>query len=48
MADLMAGYKVFVAGTRGHCRSSYDGSAYRHGLLAADYAVISATPDGLV
>lgn len=38
--DLMADYKVIVADTRGHGRSTNDGSEYSYGLLAADYLAL--------
>ena len=37
IADLMTDYKVIVADTRGHGRSTNDGSKYSYELLAADY-----------
>ncbi|MBE1282577.1 MAG: alpha/beta fold hydrolase [Rhodobacteraceae bacterium] len=37
VADLMADYTVIVADTRGHGRSTNDGSAYGYELLADDY-----------
>ena len=40
VTDLMADYKVIVADTRGHGRSTNDGSDYRYGLLAADYLAL--------
>jgi pimeloyl-ACP methyl ester carboxylesterase len=38
--DLMADYKVIVADTRGHGRSTNDGSVYSYDLLAADYLAL--------
>ena len=40
VADLMADHRVIVADTRGHGRSSNDGSAYSYELLAADYVAL--------
>ncbi|WP_299350315.1 alpha/beta fold hydrolase [uncultured Shimia sp.] len=40
VADLMADYKVIVADTRGHGRSTNDGSDYSYGLLASDYLAL--------
>jgi pimeloyl-ACP methyl ester carboxylesterase len=40
VADLMADYKVIVADTRGHGRSTNDGSDYGYGLLASDYLAL--------
>jgi len=40
VADLMQDYRVIVADTRGHGRSSNDGSAYSYGLLASDYLAL--------
>ena len=40
VADLMADYKVIVADTRGHGRSTNDGSDYSYGLLSADYLAL--------
>ncbi|MEX3007400.1 alpha/beta fold hydrolase [Hoeflea sp. TYP-13] len=40
IADLMKDHTVIVADTRGHGRSSNDGSAYSYGLLAADYMAL--------
>jgi len=40
VADLMKDYKVIVADTRGHGRSTNDGSEYTYGLLAADYLAL--------
>jgi len=37
VADLSADYRVIVADTRGHGRSTNDGSAYSYTLLAQDY-----------
>ncbi|MGC3938601.1 alpha/beta fold hydrolase [Roseobacter sp. EG26] len=38
--DLMTDFKVIVADTRGHGRSSNDGSAYSYDLLASDYLAL--------
>ncbi len=40
VADLMTDYKVIVADTRGHGRSTNDGSEYTYGLLASDYLAL--------
>ncbi len=40
VADLMKDYKVIVADTRGHGRSTNDGSDYSYTLLAADYLAL--------
>ncbi|UWQ89819.1 alpha/beta hydrolase [Rhodobacteraceae bacterium M382] len=40
VADLMRDHKVIVADTRGHGRSTNDGSDYSYGLLAADYLAL--------
>lgn len=40
VADLMTDHRVIVADTRGHGRSSNDGSAYSYDLLAADYLAL--------
>lgn len=40
VADLMADHRVIVADTRGHGRSSNDGSAYSYALLAQDYLAL--------
>lgn len=40
VADLMKDYKVIVADTRGHGRSTNDGSAYTYTTLAADYLAL--------
>ena len=40
VSDLMADHKVIVADTRGHGRSTNDGSAYTYGLLASDYLAL--------
>ncbi len=40
VADLMTDYKVIVADTRGHGRSTNDGSDYSYALLAADYLAL--------
>lgn len=40
VADLMKDYTVIVADTRGHGRSTNDGSAYSIDLLASDYIAL--------
>ncbi|MCP5088462.1 MAG: alpha/beta hydrolase [Rhodobacteraceae bacterium] len=40
VADLMTDHKVIVADTRGHGRSTNDGSTYSYGLLASDYLAL--------
>lgn len=40
VADLMKDHRVIVADTRGHGRSTNDGSEYTYGLLAADYLAL--------
>ena len=40
VADLMQDHRVIVADTRGHGRSTNDGSAYSYGLLASDYLAL--------
>lgn len=40
VADLSADHKVIVADTRGHGRSTNDGSAYTYELLASDYLAL--------
>lgn len=40
VADLMADHTVIVADTRGHGRSTNDGSDYSYDLLAADYLAL--------
>lgn len=40
VAGLMANHRVIVADTRGHGRSTNDGSAYAYDLLAADYLAL--------
>lgn len=40
VADLSADYKVVVADTRGHGRSTNDGSEYSYDLLAKDYLAL--------
>ncbi|WP_421858496.1 alpha/beta fold hydrolase [Oricola sp.] len=40
VADLSADYRVIVADTRGHGRSTNDGSAYSYERLAADYLAL--------
>lgn len=40
VADLMTDHKVIVADTRGHGRSTNDGSAYSYDLLAQDYLTL--------
>ena len=40
VADLMVDHRVIVADTRGHGRSTNDGSAYGYDLLAADYLAL--------
>lgn len=40
VADLMADHRVIVADSRGHGRSTNDGSAYSYDLLAADYMAL--------
>ncbi|MEP2029538.1 MAG: alpha/beta hydrolase [Paracoccaceae bacterium] len=40
VSDLMTDYRVIVADTRGHGRSTNDGSDYSYGLLAADYLAL--------
>ncbi len=40
VADLMTDYRVIVADTRGHGRSTNDGSEYSYGLLATDYLAL--------
>ena len=40
VADLMRDHKVIVADTRGHGRSTNDGSKYSYGLLASDYLAL--------
>lgn len=40
VADLMTDHRVIVADTRGHGRSTNDGSAYSYDLLAADYLAL--------
>ncbi|MCI2400897.1 alpha/beta fold hydrolase [Aliiroseovarius subalbicans] len=40
VADLSADYRVIVADTRGHGRSTNDGSAYSIELLATDYVAL--------
>ncbi|PIV74679.1 MAG: alpha/beta hydrolase [Rhodobacteraceae bacterium CG17_big_fil_post_rev_8_21_14_2_50_65_11] len=40
VADLMQDHRVIVADTRGHGRSTNDGSAYSYDLLAADYLAL--------
>ncbi len=40
VADLMADHKVIVADTRGHGRSTHDGSTYAYELLADDYLAL--------
>ncbi|MGH1414123.1 MAG: alpha/beta fold hydrolase [Pelagimonas sp.] len=40
VADLMTDHKVIVADTRGHGRSTNDGSDYSYDLLAADYLAL--------
>ena len=40
VADLSADYRVIVADTRGHGRSTNDGSAYSYDLLAGDYLAL--------
>jgi pimeloyl-ACP methyl ester carboxylesterase len=39
-ADQMQDHRVNVADTRGHGRSTNDGSAYSYGLLASDYLAL--------
>ncbi|MCB1364330.1 MAG: alpha/beta fold hydrolase [Rhodobacteraceae bacterium] len=40
VADLMPDHRVIVADTRGHGRSSNDGSTYSYDLLASDYLAL--------
>jgi pimeloyl-ACP methyl ester carboxylesterase len=40
VADLMADHRVIVADTRGHGRSTHDGSTYSYELLASDYLAL--------
>lgn len=40
VTDLMADHQVIVADTRGHGRSTNDGSAYSYDLLAQDYLAL--------
>lgn len=40
VGDLMKDYTIIVADTRGHGRSTNDGSAYTYGQLAADYLAL--------
>lgn len=40
VADLMTDHRVIVADTRGHGRSTNDGSPYTYDLLAADYLAL--------
>jgi pimeloyl-ACP methyl ester carboxylesterase len=40
IADLMQDHRVIVADTRGHGRSTNDGSAYSYDLLASDYLAL--------
>jgi pimeloyl-ACP methyl ester carboxylesterase len=40
VADLMTDHKVVVTDTRGHGRSTNDGSAYTYDLLAQDYLAL--------
>lgn len=40
VSDLMQDHRVIVADTRGHGRSTNDGSAYSVDLLASDYAAL--------
>jgi len=40
IAELAADYKVIVADTRGHGRSTNDGSAYSYDLLTQDYVAL--------
>lgn len=40
VADLMTDHRVIVADTRGHGRSTNDGSAYTYDLLASDYLAL--------
>lgn len=40
VADLMADHRVIVADTRGHGRSTNDGSAYTYDLLGQDYLAL--------
>ncbi|MGI9487402.1 MAG: alpha/beta fold hydrolase [Geminicoccaceae bacterium] len=40
VADLMSDHKVIVADTRGHGRSTHDGSTYAYDLLADDYLAL--------
>lgn len=40
VADLSKDYKVIVADTRGHGRSTNDGSEYTYDLLASDYLAL--------
>ena len=40
VADLMADHRVIVADTRGHGRSTNDGSPYGYDLLARDYLAL--------
>lgn len=40
VADLMTDHKVIVADTRGHGRSTNDGSAYTYDLLGQDYLAL--------
>ncbi|MCL6284998.1 alpha/beta hydrolase [Ruegeria sp. 2012CJ41-6] len=43
VADLATDHRVIVADTRGHGRSSNDGSAYSYDLLAQDYLALLDT-----